>query len=86
MVIFVTIKTRSLEKEVGKVLEEILKAVDFDIEILLESGPDEMEFLVFNAVLSVIDPDEIPFIEWVRMVEKEEVEVLRDERGEFIPN
>ncbi len=86
MVIFVTNKTRSLEKEVGKVLEEILKAVDFDIEILLESGPDEMEFLVFNAVLSVIDPDEIPFIEWVRMVEKEEVEVLRDERGEFIPN
>lgn len=81
-----TIQLRGLKEEVQRVLEEIMKAVDFDMEVLLESEPREIEAVVSNAVLSVIDQDEVPFIDWVRMVEEEEANELKNEKGEFTPN
>lgn len=80
------LKRNGLKEEVQRVLEEIMKAVDFDMEVLLESEPREIEAVVFNAVLSVIDQDEVPFIDWVRMVEDAEVEELKNEKGEFTVN
>ena len=79
-------KRNGLKEEVQRVLEEIMKAVDFDIEALLESEQGEIEAVVFNAVLSVIDQEEVPFIDWVRMIEKEEVEEMKNDKGEFNPN
>lgn len=82
-----TVKLRGLKEEVRKVLVEALKAVDFDFESLALASPEEKEEIIFNAILSIIEEEDIPFIEWVSgMVEKEETDQLRDERGEFIAN
>jgi hypothetical protein len=80
------VKRNGLKEEIRRVLEEVLKAVDFDMEALAEAGPEDMEAIVFNAVLSVIDQDEVPFVDWIRMVEKEEADELRNEKGEFLVN
>ena len=79
-------KRNGLKEEIQRVLEEVLKAVDFDMETFSEASPEEMRAVVFDAIISVIDPEEVPFIGWVRMVEDAEVEELRNEKGEFVPN
>lgn len=79
-------KRNGLKEELERVMEEILKSVDFDAEVLAEASPSEVEAIIFDAVLSVIDQEEVPFIDWVRMVQKEEAEEFMDEGGGFIPN
>lgn len=79
-------KRNGLKEEVERILEEVLKAVDFDMESLIEADPEEIQAVVFNAVLSVIDQEEVPFIDWIRMVENEEVDEFRNEKGEFVVN
>lgn len=79
-------RRNGLKEEIGMVMEEILKAVDFDMENLAESTPEEIEEIIFNAVLSVIDQEEVPFIDWVRLVEKDDADEFRDERGDFVVN
>ena len=79
-------KRNGLKEEIRRVLEEVLKAINFDMENLIEADPEEIRAVVFNAVLSVIDQDEVPFIDWVRMVEGDEVEEFRNEKGEFVAN
>ena len=79
-------KRNGLKEDVQRVLQEILEAVDFDMEALAESAPEDVQALVFQAVLSVIDQEDVPFIDWIRMVEKEEADELKDDDGDFIPN
>jgi hypothetical protein len=86
MVVEMISKRNGLKEDIERVLAELLKAIDFDIETLLEADPEEIETLIFEAVLSVIDQEEVPFIDWIRMVEEEEVDELRNEKGEFIVN
>ena len=81
-----SLQVRGLKEEVERVLAAVLQAVEFDIETLLEADPEEIQAIVFDAVLSVIDQEEVPFIDWIRMVESEEVGEFRNEKGEFIAN
>ncbi len=81
-----SLQVRGLKEEVERVLAAVLQAVEFDIETLLEADPEEIQAIVFDAVLSVIDQEEVPFIDWIRMVESEEVNEFRNEKGEFIAN
>jgi len=81
-----TARRNGLKEEMEMVLAEVLRAVDFDVEILTEAAPEEIEEIILNAVLSVIDQDEVPFIEWARLVGKEDAEEFKDENGEFILN
>ena len=81
-----SLQVRGLKEEVERVLAAVLQAVEFDIETLLEADPEEIQAIVFDAVLSVIDQEEVPFIDWIRMVESEEINEFRNEKGEFIAN
>jgi|YelNatPaOPRAMG01_1025707.scaffolds.fasta_scaffold91824_2 hypothetical protein len=74
-----------VNEKVKKVVEELLKEVDFDLEELLETDPKEMEALAFEIALS-LSIDEKPKFEFARMVERDVLEKIMDENGNFIPN
>lgn len=81
-----TMRRNGLKEDVKRVVAEIMKTIDFDMEALCEAAPEEIQAVIFDAVLSVMDPDEVPFIDWIRMVEDMEVEEMTNEKGDFIPN
>ena len=78
--------SRSMEKEVKRVMEEVLRIFEFDIEAFIETSREEKEAIVFRAVLSIIDQNDVPSIEWIRVIEDDEIEEIMDERGEFVVN
>jgi hypothetical protein len=76
---------KNLEEKVKKVVQEVLKEVDFDLEDLLDSDRRELEKLVLEIVLALVDDDEIPYVELMHAVE-EDVDDLLDENGNLMPN
>jgi hypothetical protein len=80
------IEIKDMEEKVRKVVREVLKEVDFDLEDLLDSGRDELEDLIMEVVLSLFEDDDIPFIELSRAVEEDDVEALKDDDGNFMLN
>lgn len=80
-----TPQKRSIEKNIGKILHEVFRAVDFDIESLAESDPEEIKDIVLEAVLSVIGEEKIPLIEWMNVVDEGDLEDFKAD-GMFVPN
>lgn len=80
------IEIKDMEEKVKKVVREVMKEVDFDLEELLDSDREELEGLIMEVVLSLFDDNDIPFIELSRAVEEEDIEALKDENGNFIHN
>jgi len=80
------IEIKDMEEKVKKVVREVMKEVDFDLEELLDSDREELEGLIMEVVLSLFEDDDIPFIELSRAVEEEDIEALKDENGNFIHN
>lgn len=71
---------------VHKVVEKVLKDFDFEIDDVLESKREDVEQAVKDGVLENIDDDGPPYVEWIQLVELDEAEAHRNERGDFLSN
>jgi hypothetical protein len=77
---------KNMEEKVKRVVAEVLKEVDFDLEDLLDGDRHELERLVMEIVLSLVDDDEMPYIELMRAVEEEDIDEVLDDNGNFVLN
>ncbi|MFH1237750.1 MAG: hypothetical protein V1648_05110 [Candidatus Aenigmatarchaeota archaeon] len=69
------VEERDMEVMVKKVVLEIMREMEFDIESLLESEPEAIEGLIFEKVFAVLQKDP-RHIEAVTTFGNEELEKL----------
>ncbi len=77
---------RKYSEKIQKVVMEIMKEIDFDIESLFETDPKETDMLIKHIVISTLKEDEIPRIEWINVVTEYDAEKLKDDYGDFVLN
>jgi hypothetical protein len=77
---------KKIDSMVKKVVQEVLKEMDFDLEELLDSGKKDIEELILTIVMSLLDEEEIPVMDMFYVVEDEDVAALTNDDGEFILN
>lgn len=77
---------KRMDKDVEKVIKELMVSIDYDIEALFESHPSEVEEMVLDAVLLSLDEKEIPEMDWIRFVDEDDLEKNRNEDGDFVNN
>lgn len=67
-------------------MDELMKVVDYDMENLTDSTPEEMQELITMAVISSLEDHEIPDIKWTdKVIEEDDLEDLKINGG-FFPN
>ena len=81
-----TVEKRSIDKDVKKVIKELMISIDFDVETLLEAHPEEIKDMVLDAVLVSMNEKDIPQIEWIDFVDEEDADNFKNEVGDFIHN
>jgi len=79
------VEEEGIDKAVKKVVERVLKEMEFDLENFLEDEENDLAGLVFETIMSILE-DEMPFIEDAFIESEYELESLIDEDGEFILN
>lgn len=71
------------KKIVKRAVEKVLEKYDFDIEDMLES--EDVEQAIKDEILDQID-DAPPSVDWIQMVELDEVEEHKNKNGDFLSN
>ncbi|MCK5023650.1 MAG: hypothetical protein KAS04_05730 [Candidatus Aenigmarchaeota archaeon] len=81
-----SIGKRSIDKDVKKVIKELMLSIDFDVDALFEAHPEEIKHMILDAVLLSMDEKEIPQIEWIDFIDEEDADNFKNESGEFVNN
>lgn len=77
--------TKKDNQIVNKVVEQILKDFDFELDDILESEKEEIEQAIKESVLENIE-DEPPSVDWIEIVELDEAEAHKNKNGDFLAN